>query len=64
MPLSWQSPVVKHVCRRITLLMWSTGGQFFDPFLSGEDGVLSKNRSLESLSSGVHMAQGELKSID
>ena len=34
------------------------------PFLSGRDGVLRKNCLLESLSSGVHMAQGELKSVD
>ena len=34
------------------------------PFLSGEDGVLSKNCPLGSFSSGVHMAQGQLKSFD
>ena len=32
------------------------------PFLTGESGLLSRDRPLESLSSGVHMAQGWLNS--
>ena len=32
------------------------------PFLTGESGLLSRDRPLESLSSGVHMARGRLNS--
>ena len=32
------------------------------PFLTGESGLLSRDRPLESLSSGLHMAQGRLNS--